>query len=264
MSYVQVLQEIEARGLSITAAGADLRLQGPRERMDAGLLGLVRAHKAELIAHLDAPGGFPLTELQRSYLVGRGEAFEIGSVASHVYHEIQGAWDLDRLETALRSVVARHGMLRTRFTADGAQVEEPRVDLRIERLDLRGRTETAQHDRRMALREQRSHRILRPDRAPLLAVEVTILADDRMVLHVSHDGLVMDAISMFLFFRAWRSAYNGDRDAGAEPEASFEAHVAALEAARTRAPAQRARSRRSPTPGSRPRSCAWTPSRGPP
>jgi pyochelin synthetase len=244
MSVAQVLREIEARGLSISAAGADLRLQGPRERMDPELIGLIRAHKEALIAHLDAPGGFPLTELQRSYLVGRGDAFEIGNVASHVYHEIEGAWDLDRLETALRRVVARHGMLRTRFTTDGRQVEEAAVDPRIGRLDLRGLTETAQHARRMALREQRSHRVLPADRAPLLAVEVTILADDRMVLHVSHDGLVMDGISMFLFFRAWWAAYHDHDDErvfGAEPEAPFAAYVQAMETARTRAPAQRAR-----------------------
>lgn len=245
MSPVQVLREIEARGLSITAAGSDLRLQGPQGRMDADLIKLIKAHKAELIAYLDAPGGFALTELQRSYLVGRGEHFEIGNIASHVYHEIEGIWDLDRLETALRSVVARHGMLRTRFTADGTQIEQASVDLRIDRLDLRGQSETAQHHRRMTLREQRSHRILPAEQAPLLAVEVTILADDRMVLHVSHDGLVMDAISMFLFFRAWWSAYHdGDPDpSDTDPDTgmSFEVYVAALEAARTRAPAQRSR-----------------------
>lgn len=243
MSPVQVLREIEARGLSITAAGGDLRLQGPRERMDADLIELVKAHKAELIAYFDTPGGFPLTELQRSYLVGRSEHFEIGNVASHVYHEIEGVWDLDRLEAALRSVVARHGMLRTRFTADSTQIEQPSVDLRIGRLDLRGQTEAVQHQHRMALREQRSHRLLPADRAPLLAVEVTILARERMVLHVSHDGLIMDAISMFLFFRAWWSAYHGsggsDTNSSGEAEASFEVYVAALATARTRAPAQR-------------------------
>jgi pyochelin synthetase len=240
MNYLQVLREIELRGLSIASAGGDLRLQGPRERMDADLVRLIKEHKAKLVAHLDASGGFPLTELQRSYLVGRGRHFEIGNVASHVYHEIEGVWNLDRLETALRSVVARHGMLRTRFTADGTQIEESEVDLRIERLDLRDETTGVQHDRRMALREQRSHRILPVDRAPLLAVETTILADDSMVLHISHDGLVMDAISMFLFFRAWWLAYDHG-DAGTEPEASFELYVAAQEAARTRAPAQRSR-----------------------
>ncbi len=241
MSHVQVLREIEARGLRITAADGDLRLHGPRERMDAALIGHIREHKAQLIAYLDAPGGFPLTDLQRAYLVGRGDGLEIGNVASHVYHEIEGAWDVDRLEVALRSVVARHGMLRTRFTADGTQVEEATVDIRIERLDLRGQGETAQHRQRMARRDELSHRILPADRAPLLAVAVTILADDRMVLHVNHDGLVMDAISMFLFFRAWWSSYQGNGGGRTGEEATFDSYVQAVRAARTRAPAERSR-----------------------
>ncbi|MEV6593960.1 amino acid adenylation domain-containing protein [Streptomyces acidicola] len=244
MSHLQVLHEIESRGLTLTAAGSDLRLKGPRDRMDAELLGRIREHKAELIAHLDVAAGFPLTGLQQSYLVGRGEHVEIGNVASHVYHEIEGAWDLDRLENALRTVTARHQALRTRFTADGRQVLQDAVGVRIGRLDLRGEREEAQEERRLALREERSHRILPADRAPLLAADVTILADDRMVLHVDHDGLIMDATSMFLFFRDWWSAYADNappRDRHEGEEASFEAYVAALEAARTRAPARRAR-----------------------
>lgn len=246
MSHLDVLREIEARGLTVTASGEHLRLQGPKERIDPELVGRIKAVKAELIAHLSAPPpepeGFPVTLLQRGYLIGRGDAVQLGNVASHVYHEIEGAWDLDRLDAALRSVVARHGMLRTRFTADGRQVEEeaPPDGPLIARFDLRGETEDAQAARRAALRAERTHRLLPVDRAPLLAAEVAILADDRMVLYVGHDGLVMDGISMFLFFRDWWDAYTNP---GAETpeEASFAEYVAALERSRAKAPAARSR-----------------------
>jgi amino acid adenylation domain-containing protein len=246
VSHVQVLREIESRGLSITASGENLRLQGPKERIDPELVGRIKAAKAELIAYLSAPPaepeGFPLTLLQRGYLIGRGDAVQMGNIASHVYHEIEGAWDLDRLETALRSVVARHGMLRTRFTADGRQVEEqaPPEGPLIGRLDLRGEAEAVQAERRAALRAERTHRLLPVDRAPMLAADVAILADDRMVLYVGHDGLVMDGISMFLFFRDWWDAYTNPGGASPE-EASFADYVAALERSRTRAPAERSR-----------------------
>lgn len=250
MSHLEVLSEIESRGLRIAASGSDLRLHGPRERMDSELIRRIKAHKAELITHLTTLGaqqarGFPLTPLQRSYLLGREEAFEMGNVANHVYREVEGAWDLDRLETALRSVVERHPMLRTRFTADGRQVEDAApADVRIARLDLRRETEAEQQRRLLEVREQRSHRMLPADRAPLLAVEVTILADDRMVLHTSTDGLVIDGFSAFLFMRDWwRSYCDGPAAApGQLPrEASFEAYVAALQAARTSPPALRSR-----------------------
>ena len=245
-AVTRILEEIRARGLSLSASGADLRLQGPRELKDAELVGRIRTLKPELLAYLAGPPepvGFGVTGLQRAYLVGRGDALELGGVSSHIYHEIEGCWDLERLESALNSVVARHGMLRTRFTAEGRQVEEPSVEVRIGRLDLRGLPEQEQAARRMELRGQLSHRVLPADRAPLLAADVTLLTNDRMVLHVGHDGLIMDGISMFLFFRAWWNAYAGvaEEGAGDEAEASFEAYIAALEKARTRSPYQRSR-----------------------
>jgi pyochelin synthetase len=243
----ELVAEIEARGLTIGAAGADLRLQGPRERMDAELVGRIKALKPELIAYLeeqraDEARGFGLTLLQRGYLIGRGPSVEMGNVASHVYHEIEGHWDVARLERALRSVVDRHGMLRTCFSDDGRQIERPApLDVRVRVLDLRGDDEAAQADRLAARREEWSHRIFPAAQAPMLAADVTILSDDRMVLHVGHDGLVMDGISMFLFFRDWWAAYDGGIPESPPEEASFEAYVAAVETSRTRAPAARSR-----------------------
>lgn len=52
MSHVKVLKELETRGLRLALAGADLRLQGPRERMDPDLIGLIRTHKAELVSQI--------------------------------------------------------------------------------------------------------------------------------------------------------------------------------------------------------------------
>jgi pyochelin synthetase len=245
VNHLQVLREVQARGLGLTVSGTDLRLQGPQQRVDAELVSRIKSVKAELISYLAAAGqaqasGFPMTLLQRGYLIGRGESVEMGNIASHVYHEIDGCWDIDRLEAALRLVVAAHGMLRTRFTADGRQVTEPAADVRIGRLDLRGEPPARQQARLSELREQRSHRILPEDRAPMLAADVTLLADDRMRLHAGHDGLVMDGISMFLFFRDWWNAYVSQSEPPGR-EVSFADYVASVDAMRARAPAQRSR-----------------------
>jgi pyochelin synthetase len=250
VSHLQVLREVEARGLGLTVSGTDLRLQGPEQRIDPDLVSRIRSVKAELISYLTAAAAadaksFPMTLLQRGYLIGRGDSVEMGNVASHVYHEIDGCWDIDRLESALRQVVARHGMLRTRFTADGRQVEEAAVDVRIGRLDLRSDSRNTQQARLIALRGERSHRILPCDRAPMLAADVTLLADDRMRLHVGHDGLVMDGISMFLFFADWGRSYcgSGEPEGGQpdEAEMSFADYVTSLEVMRSKPPAQRSR-----------------------
>ncbi|MEV3991474.1 amino acid adenylation domain-containing protein [Streptomyces sp. NPDC049837] len=244
MTYTDVLREIAERGLTCGLAGDDLRLHGDRARMDAEFIARVKSVKAELIAHLakeQLTAGFPLSPLQRSYLLGRSGIFEIGDVASHVYHEIEGAWDVGRLQTALEAVVDAHSALRSRFVSDERQVTEyTPYGPRIERLDLRRESPEAQERILAELREKRSHRILPADRVPLIAAEVTILADDRMVLHVSHDGLVMDGLSMFLFFRAWWQAYDTGR-APATDELPYEEYIAAVEAHRGKAVARRSR-----------------------
>lgn len=246
MNYRDVLREIDSRGLSVSLSGNDLRLQGGRERMDPDFIALVKSMKEELVAHLaeeERHGpGFPLTPLQRAYFLGRSGIFEIGDISSHVYHEFEGVWDVDRLESALEAVVDTHSALRSRFVSDDRQVTEFRQHRpRISRLDLRGESPEEQERIRAALREERSHRVLAADQVPLIAADVTILADDRMVLHVSHDGLVMDGISMFLFFRAWWRGYRDGPDDSAPGELPYEEYVAALQAGREKAPARRSR-----------------------
>jgi pyochelin synthetase len=252
VNHFEVLRELRSRGLELTVSGSDLRLQGPKQRVDPELLGQLRSAKAELVSYLTAAqeaqaNAYPLTLLQRGYLIGRSESVEMGNVASHVYHEIDGCWDIDRLEAALRRVVARHAMLRTHFTADGRQVTEPEVEVRIGRLDLRGEDPASQQARLAELREQRSHRIFDDDTAPMLAADITLLADDRMRLHVGHDGLVVDGISMFILFSDWSRAYDkGPDQPETEAEAavagvSFAAYVASVEAMRAKAPAARSR-----------------------
>ncbi|MFE7130840.1 amino acid adenylation domain-containing protein [Streptomyces sp. NPDC057638] len=209
--YLAVLDEISARGLSIVAVGADLRLQGPRERVDTELVQRIRAVKPDLLAHLTPVPGFALTPLQQGYLAGRDEAFELGNVASYVYHEIEGHWDTERLQSALNSVIAAHDALRSRFTPELTQVRQPRAEVRIPLADLRDDDGTE----RAAQRARWSHRMLPAGRAPLIAAEISLLPGGRMVLHLGHDGLVMDGISMFLFFRAWWARYAG---AGAAEE----------------------------------------------
>ncbi len=245
MNHLEVLREVTRRGLSLTVAGTDLKLQGPRQRVDPDLVGQIRDNKAALIDYLVGTqaarqNGYGLTLLQRGYLIGRGDSIEIGNVASHIYHEVDGYWEVPRLEAALRAVVARHGMLRTCFTDDGAQVTEPEVDITIDRLDLRGLGEPERQAKLAELRHERSHRMLPIDRAPMIAVEITDLADDRMRLHISTDGLVLDGISVFMLYQDWYRAYAEGIDPAGE-DVPFADYIAAVDAMTGTAAWQRSR-----------------------
>nr|BFE74327.1 hypothetical protein GCM10020092_076280 [Actinoplanes digitatis] len=160
MSVQELLRDIGERGLSITATGGDLRLQGPTERMDTELVARIRAAKTDLLAHFETPPGDPITPLQRGYLVGRGEVAELGGGASHVYHEFEGSWDVPRLRAALASVVARHSALRTEFTSGGRQIVHDDVPVHIRVRDLRALSAGDRERARAAYRERASHRVL--------------------------------------------------------------------------------------------------------
>ncbi|WP_375414834.1 amino acid adenylation domain-containing protein [uncultured Bradyrhizobium sp.] len=236
-----MLNAVSSRGLTLRLDGKDLRLEGPQSQIDPALVASIRAVKAEAVAHLAAlrperptvvSSRWASTPMQQSYFYGRLDHFALGNVASHVYHEIEGSFAADRLERALAKVVERHGALRTIFHDDVTQTElnnppPPRIavsDLRKAQAAPAGADAA-----RLATRAAMSHQILRADQAPLIDVRLTILSDTNMVLHVSHDGLIMDGISSFLFFRDWWRFYQEPDRPVAPLEVSFRDYVEALE-----------------------------------
>ncbi|MFE4972085.1 amino acid adenylation domain-containing protein [Kitasatospora sp. NPDC056651] len=159
--------------------------------------------------------------------------------AGNVYHEIEGHWDVARLEAALRTVVARHPTLSTTVASDGSRVVRDDVPVHVRVRDLRDLPARTRDQARAAHRERASHRVAPPDRAPSVHVEVSVLADDRMVLHVNHDRSATDAGGAFPFFREWWRAYEGSAESSAAGDAPLEADVAEPDRPRDEATVQR-------------------------
>ncbi|MFL6622558.1 MAG: non-ribosomal peptide synthetase [Sulfurifustis sp.] len=256
MSAQEILDIVAERGLKLSLDGANLRLEGPQTKIDAALVGRIRAAKAELVQRLRAATanrstgggevrrGVDLTPMQATYFYGRQDLFAMGGVASHVYHEIEGTFDLVKLENALGKVIERHGMLRMTFTDDAVQTEHPASEVlpvRIAVADLRNHSASDQEAARLSTRAAMSHQVLPADKAPLIDVRLTVLGDSSMVLHVSHDGLIMDGVSSFLFFDAWHRAYAEPGSAGEPLKVSFSDYVAALASLRDSSEYRRAR-----------------------
>ncbi|RXH11362.1 non-ribosomal peptide synthetase [Bradyrhizobium guangzhouense] len=251
MSTESILRVVAERGLVLLRNGSNLRLEGPRSAIDPALIGLIRSAKSELIEHLravarDDGGRIALTPMQASYYYGRQDHFAMGGVSSHVYREIEGVFDAARLEAALAAVVERHGMLRTRFADDATQVEDSVAEcqpVRIAVTDLRGLNGADQQAMLDRTRAEMAQQVLPANRAPLIEVRLTILGDANMILHVSHDGLVIDGGSAFLFFEDWRRAYVAPDSAGLRDalQVSFFDYVRALAASHAAPEYRRAR-----------------------
>ncbi|MFB9246737.1 condensation domain-containing protein, partial [Sphaerisporangium melleum] len=133
---------------------------------------------------------FPPTEVQRAYWLGRAGHFTLGGVGCHFYTEFDGDIDVVRLEEAWNTLIARHEMLRAVFDDQGLQrilPEVPRFAIRT-------------CDGLEELRAEMSHQVLDPATWPLFDARVARHDDGRVRLGVSFDNIILDALSMMVFF----------------------------------------------------------------
>ncbi|MEU5265371.1 amino acid adenylation domain-containing protein [Amycolatopsis sp. NPDC021455] len=166
----------------------------------------------------ETTGPFPLTEMQLAYLVGRADTWLGDAVAPHYYTEVDVLdLDPDRLAAALRTVIARHPMLRATITPDTLQtVRDAPPPCRVDVFDLRGRPDEA-----LRIREERSHRVLDPAGGPLLHVAAGRLDDRTWRVHFGLDLLFCDAQSAVVLADELVTAYHDPARLAAPPAATF-------------------------------------------
>ncbi|SES27135.1 nonribosomal peptide synthetase protein BlmVII [Lentzea xinjiangensis] len=149
-STVEFLADLRRRGITVTADADDLRCTAPRTVLTAELRAEIVARKPEILRELRAAAGVvpmsdstpPLSFAQeRLWLVHR---FHPGSSAYHatLHLRLSGALVVPALRTALRDLVRRHAVLRTRYpVVDGAPTAEvwPTAAPVLPLVDLSGR-----------------------------------------------------------------------------------------------------------------------------
>lgn len=218
-------------GVKFKLEGDELRVTAPRGALTPELQQNIRQHKQELLALLrtretsveelpqlkdSSPedperwAPFPLSELQHAYWIGRDSSMVMGSVATHLYVELDcDQLDLERLNQALCKMIDRHPMLRAVIDRDGTQrilAEVPRY-----RIAVNDQTDAAPAEAETAVLETRaalSHQVLAADQWPLFDIRATRLSTTNSRLHISLDLLILDAWSIFLFFSEWHRFYD--------------------------------------------------------
>ncbi|MEU6479080.1 amino acid adenylation domain-containing protein [Streptomyces sp. NPDC047017] len=178
-----------------------------------------------------AAGPFPLALMQHAYWAGRSPGQRLGGVAAHFYHEFDGTGvDPDRLQAAVRSVLARHDMLRVRVLDDGTQevldtAPWPGLhvtDLRHENPENPETAEAALDRIRAAL----SHRTLDIGSGEVFDVRLTLLPDGRTRTHVNLDMIAADALSLRVLLADLAAAYSaGGELPRAKPGYSFRRYL---------------------------------------
>ena len=158
---------------------------------------------------VDHTAPFALTPMQHAYWIGRGTEQTLGGVGCHFYAELNGAGvEPERLEAAVRALLARHEMLRARFLDDGCQqigFESTWPGLTVH--DLCGLSDSSLQAELEQIRQRLSHRRLRVERGEVFDVQLSLLPADATRLHVNVDLLVADVLSIQTLYRDLAKLY---------------------------------------------------------
>jgi NRPS condensation-like uncharacterized protein len=128
---------------------------------------------------------------------------------------VMGELGVEELEKAVKYVVDRHESLRTRFESEEGrprQVIEERVEVEVEKRDLRG-WKGAEQNREMG--EELERMMAKPfdlGQGPLLRVVVLQLGEEEHVLGLCLHHLICDAWSMRVLLEELSEAYQAYRE----------------------------------------------------
>ena len=143
---------------------------------------------------------FPLTNVQRAYLMGRSELFEAGGVSTHAYYEFKNDIDIARYEQALNKVIQHHDMLRAIINKDGTQqILDAVPEYKIKIKDLSNADEDEQERFILKKRSEMSHRVFQICEWPMFDIQAARLNDGKTYLFFSCDLLIADGSSLKLF-----------------------------------------------------------------
>ncbi len=212
-----LLSELNRLDIKLWIENGRLRFNAPAGAMSESLRDEIKACKSDLVRLLENTTDdhaakitpdpehrfdpFPLTRIQQAYWIGRSDnTFELGGVSAHVYAEIEGlGLDVAGLQVAWNHMIARHDMLRAVVDPDGYQRVLESVPIYTikthDQISATGSQTEAHFDH---IRKQLSHKVAAAETWPLFDIEATVLADDRVCLHLSFDGLIFDATSILL------------------------------------------------------------------
>lgn len=149
---------------------------------------------------------FELTNVQQAYLYGRLADFEMSNVSAHHYSELLFSHiNITRFEEALNQLINQHSSLRTVFQ-DASQRVVPKVP--FYKIKQHGQITQSEFEQ---IRARLSHKVYHSDLWPLFDFELSEI-NEQFVLHISVDVLILDGISMRLFFDQLAQRYNATKN----------------------------------------------------
>lgn len=156
---------------------------------------------------------FPLTDIQKAYLVGRTNSFALGEIKSHIYIEnTREEIDVLRLEKALNILISRHGMLNAIILEDGTQkvlTTTPYYSILVSNQDI------------LDVRKSILDKFRNDTTWPLFEVRVTNIESNKVVIHFYFDLLIADGTGLEVIFTELSSLYENSEEIVKPPSISY-------------------------------------------
>lgn len=199
-----LVKKCEQKEIQLTATKETLKFKAPEGAMTKELQNELKQYKPLLIAYLNhqenkapqknlhpAYNPFELTPIQWAFITGRENDFELGNVGAHYYTEIECSQESAlKFEPALNRVIQNHEALRTIIHKNGTQqvlTEMPYYQVQENTIESNNTI--------VEIRKQWSHHKYELGKWPMFHFEMSHLANNRSVIHISVDLLVIDAWS---------------------------------------------------------------------
>lgn len=242
------VNRFESIGIHLWLEGEKLKYKASKESFTPEILSELKENKAALIKELKARESedavkividrenrfkpFPLTDVQSAYLLGRGNTFEYGGVACHVYLEIlYRTLDAERVREIWNALARKYDMLHAVIDPSGFQrVMREVPGLEIPEWNLVGHPEASREFENF--RKEMSSRAYAVGEWPMFGVAVSH-HEDSDILHFSIEFLIADWTSIYKLLAEFEAAYFDGVPVTGEEELSFRDYLAAERKIRT-------------------------------
>lgn len=126
-----LLERLSKRNITIWTEAGKIKYKAPAGALTSEELQCIKENKEKIIKYLEnhaiwskgVKETFPLTSIQKAYLIGSDQAYELGGINAHYYMELN-CCDIDvvRFERAVNEVIARTDAMRTIVLSNGMQM----------------------------------------------------------------------------------------------------------------------------------------------
>lgn len=157
---------------------------------------------------------FALSGVQGAYLMGMKSDFELSGFTTQYYAEVDGDFDIDRLETAFNQVMAHQPALRTKIIGANQQKVMPAwFQRQIRVVDLSGQETTTQEKACQKIREDLRTRVFDADQFPYVTLVAIRLAPKKIRLCFLVECICIDGAGLMMMIQELNHYYQ----TGSEP-----------------------------------------------